>query len=329
MYFKKKESWFESLHTGPKILLVLFIAGIAGLSFFLFYRIYAVDRKIFHLGFIPLLLGLIYELRRVTQKWSTVFISTLIAFLLSFFAFSHEKNEKQYVFDDHLQTWPYFFLGCFVLVSLVVYLISENVNQITEGVTLLFTISINYWILANGYWNDGNVIIKALVVLNWIASLFTLYHSLSYHPLGKVNRVLLSLWYAFTGIILAADNCYKLYQQRNTDLVTSSAESWLLFCQYFLLGVSSIYIVQNLLLAGAYFIPSKNYGELIREAHDAHLKRFSKEQVYIIDAVIIILISVTLFTLNYFYEFVPINFMIWATIALMTPLFYLVHRIVG
>ncbi|MES2850837.1 MAG: hypothetical protein V4685_17385 [Bacteroidota bacterium] len=329
MYFKKKESWFQRLHLGPKILLILFIAAVIALFVFLFNKLYTAEGKILHLYFVPLLLGLMYELKRVTKKWSTVFIVAIVSFLISLLTFSQSKTEKQYVFENHLQMWPYFFLTCFILVALIAYIVSENVTQVTEGITLLFTISINYWIVAYDYWHTGNFIIKALIILNWIASLFTIYHSITYHPLGKENRVVLSLWYAITGLVLAADNCYQLYQLRNMPMVTTSAESWLLFFQYFLLGVSGIYIVQNLLLVAVYFLPSKSYGEMLSDVHDAHLRRFSNEQVYIIDALIVIIISVSLFSLNFIYQFVPVNFMIWATVSIMSLLLYLVHKIIA
>jgi hypothetical protein len=38
---------------------------------------------------------------------------------------------------------------------------------------------------------------------------------------------------------------------------------------------------------------------------------------------------VGLFSLNCFYQFVPVNFMIWATITLMSHLLYLAHKIIG
>lgn len=326
MYFKKRESWFQSMHLGTKIVMFFFIAVMLSVIVFLFNKVYATDKKITHFYFLPLLLGLVFELKRIANKWSTVIITTIISFFLSFLAFSHSKTEKVYSPDAHVQMWPYFFLMFFVVVAFFAYVFSEEVKEITEGITLLFTIAINYWILANGYWNTGTFLIKSLIVINWIASIFTIYHSVTYHSLGKVNRVLLSLWYAITGLVLAAGNCYQLYQLRNVVMVTTSAESWLLFFQYFLLGVSGIYIVQNLLLVAAYFFPVQG---IITEAHSVHLRRFSKEQVYVVDASIVIILSVSLFALNYIYEFVPVNFIIWATVTAMSSLLYMVHKIIG
>lgn len=209
MYFKKKESWFQSMYLGTKIFLFFFVAAMLTVAAFLLNKIYTVDKSITNFYFLPLLLGLVFELKRITKKWSVVGITTIISFYLSFFAFAHSKTESKYEYDSHLQMWPFFFLLFFVVIALIFYLVSENVKQVTEGIALLFTIAFNYWIFANGYWHKGNLLIKTLIILNAVPSLFTVFNSLSYYPLGKTNRVLLSLWYAIVGLVLASDNVYQ------------------------------------------------------------------------------------------------------------------------
>lgn len=329
MYFKRKESWFQSMHLGTKIFMFFFAGVMLTVAGFLLNKIYTTDKNVTHFYFLPLLLGLVFELRRITNKWSTVAVTTIISFYLSFFAFARSKTEGQYSYEGHIQMWPYFFLMFFVVVAMIAYLFTEKVKVITEGITLLFTIAFNYWILANGYFYKGNFLIKGLIIASIIPSLFTIYNALSYQALSKKKRMLLSLWFAIIGLILAVDNCYHLYQMRNAQMVAFSTETWFLFFQYFLLGTSGIYIVQNLLMVGSYFLPSRGYGDMLSEVHSVHLKRFSSEQVYVIDALIVVILSVSLFTLNYIYQFVPINFMIWAIVSTMSALLYIVHKIIA
>ena len=77
------------------------------------------------------------------------------------------------------------------------------------------------------------------------------------------------------------------------------------------------------------YLPGQRYMETIREVNDAHLKRYSKEQVYIVDSIIVLLISLTGFILNYFFQFLPTNFVIWATIVLTPILLLVTHKLLG
>jgi accessory gene regulator protein AgrB len=49
--------------------------------------------------------------------------------------------------------------------------------------------------------------------------------------------------------------------------------------------------------------------------------------VYAVDSIIISIISLTGFVLNYYFQWVPVNFMIWAMITLAPVLLFGVHRI--
>jgi hypothetical protein len=81
-------------------------------------------------------------------------------------------------------------------------------------------------------------------------------------------------------------------------------------------------------MIGAY-LPGKRYMESVREMNEVHLDRFSKEQVYIVDSIIVLIISLTGFTLNYFFQFLPPNFMIWAMVTITPAFLYLTHKFFG
>lgn len=321
---KQRGSWYSRQNTGVQVLLALAFIGLSSATVFLVLKAKATDRKILQLNFIAILLGLVFEYRRLAGKWSTVLITALVAYALSFLAFAKGKSQKVYVFGDHLEMWPYYFLLFFVLIAMVIEY-TRAVKKITEGITLLLTIAINYWILANNYWNTGFLFTKILIIINGLFSLFAVYNALSYRKLGNGARLTLSLWSSVITLILALDNFFKLYRLRDIEHLPSFSDSLLVFLQFFLLGVSSIYIAQNITMIGAY-MPGKGFMQSVRDMNDIHLNRFSQEQVYIADSIIVLIISLTGFGLNYFFQFLPVNLMIWAMITLVPFTLYVIRK---
>jgi hypothetical protein len=324
---RRKKSWISEQYLGTLILLGLFVFGLLFATGYLFSKAATSDRKIFQLNFIALLLGLTFEYKRVVEKWTTVLWTAFAAFIFSFFAFKRDKGETVYSLVEHLESWPYFYLGFFILFSTIVYF-GEGTKKITEGITLLITISINYWIISNGFWNSEYIIIKCLIILNFLLSGFSVFNSLSYRTLGNGTRLLLSIWTALIALTLSIDNILKLYKLRDIEHLPNLNSIIIAFLQFFFLGISSIYIAQNIAFIGAY-LPGKGFMQNVRDINDEHLKRFSKEQVYIADSIIVIIISLTGYLLNYFFDFLPVNFMIWLNITLTPILLFLTHRIFG
>lgn len=324
---RRQQSWFSRQYTGKLILLALVIIGFIIATVYLIQKANVSDRKILQLNFIALLLGLVFEYRRISEKWATVLWTALGAYVLSFFAFAKGKTQRVYIFEDHLEMWPYYFLGAFVLIAMAVQYTSVT-KKLTEGITLLLTIAINYWIIANGYWDTSSIFVKFLIAINALLSIFAFYNAFSYSKLSNGVRLTLSLWSSVIALVLAVDNFLKLYKYRDIEHLPTFSDSALVFLQFFLLGISSIYITQNLTMVLAY-LPGKKYLETVREMNDVHLKRFSNEQVYIVDAIIVLIISLTAFVLNYSFEFLPTNFMIWTTITLTPLLLFLTHKLLG
>ena len=324
---RRKKSWFSEQYLGTLILLGLFVFGLLFATGYLLSKASNADRKIFQLNFIALLVGLTFEYKRIVEKWTTVLWTAFAAFLFSFFAFKRDKGETVYILVDHLENWPYFFLGFFVFFATIVYF-GEGTKKITEGITLLITVSINYWILSNGYWHSEYVAIKVLIILNFLFTGFSIFNSLSYKTLGKGTRLLLSIWTAIITLVLSFDNILKLYKIRDIEHLPNFSSSIIAFLQFFFLGISSIYIAQNIAFIGAY-LPGKGFIQNVRDINQEHLKRYSDEQVYIADSIIVIIITLTGYTFNYFFNFLPVNFMIWLNITLTPVLLFLTHRILG
>ena len=301
------------------------ILTLISLLFYLFYRIYTNDKEILHLYFLPLVLGLTIEYWRISKNFQTVLLTAFGALVLSLINFLPGKHEHGYNFENHLGFWPYAFLGTYIFISMIIQF-SKATKQLTEGITLLLTLAINYWIFSNEYWNSEYVIIKFLILINGIFSAYSIFHSLSYKNHSKTSAFILSVWSSIITLVLSIDNILKTYQNKDIENMQSLSEGSFAFLQFFLLGISSIYIAQNLVMLGA-FLPGKNYLDTVREITDVHIERYSDEQVYIFDAVLVLVISFIAFGINHKFQFLPTNLMIWTMISI-TPYYVIaVNRI--
>lgn len=289
------------------------------------HRIATSNRKILQLNFAAIMLGLVFEFRRLEGKWSPVLWTFAFVYILSFLAFLPGKHERHYVFEEHLANWPWYFLFTFIIGAMAV-LSTRLEASYTEGITLLLCLAFNYWIFAHHYWQTGNGFIKSLILLNGIFSVFALYHAFSYRKHSKSSRLLLSIGSSVIILILATDNIVQLISRRNIETAPDLSEAIVTFLEYFLLGISGIYLAQHLFLVLAY-LPGKDFMKTVRETNDSHLSRFSGEQVFVSDAVIIALVSLIGFILNNYFNFLPVNAMIWITLAFAPGFLWLIKKI--
>ena len=321
----KRDNWFTELYLGSKIIIITIILAIVLLSCYLLYKVYINDKEILHLYFLPLILGLTVEYWRVSKRIQIVLLTALGAFGLSLFNFLPSKYEHGYSFENNLEFWPFAFLGTYVFIAMIIQF-TKVTKRLTEGITLLLTLSINYWVLSNDYWNSEYLIIKILIVLNGLFSIYSIFHSISYRRHSKASVFILSVWSSIITLILSFDNILKVYHNRDIEQMASLSESTFAFLQFFFLGISSIYIAQNIIMVGA-FLPGKHYLETVREIAEIHIERYSDEQVYLFDAVLVLIISLVAFAVNYRFQYMPTNFMIWSLITI-TPYYVMgVNRI--
>lgn len=130
--------------------------------------------------------------------------------------------------------------------------------------------------------------------------------------------------------VFAIENIIKVFS--NQDIWSSNFLSQGLFIglQYFFLGISAVYIMQNyILLAG--FLPSKtgNYKNEFKANINYHIDRFSDKQLYIGNALFCILYAVSLYGFNYQYHVLPRNTMIWFVIFSYALIIQLIEVIVS
>lgn len=296
--------------------LLLTIGGLLATVFFgyVFYRTYQSEKTLISIMIIPLIMGIIFENKRLSTDWKTIVLKIFGALLLSVFAFIPRKNEQNYSFESHIETWPFWFIFFFVLIS-VIYHNKKIVPKLTEGITLLQSISITYWIVDIGFLNFKNVFVYILIGIGVVFCIISFIHAFSYIKLTRNARLFLSIWSSIIMIIFAVDHIYRVF---NFDYFNDykMLNDGLNIIQYFLLGVALIYIFQNAFMLLVYLPDKYNWYNKeqmkeIRKMNKTHIDRYSKSQINIIDAVVALIFTTGIYYWNYNYQMMPRHTLIW------------------
>lgn len=274
-------------------------------------------RKLMRISLISLFLGLLVENYRITKDWLrllNVFVGTYFL-SLTWFLFNRKLKIEQII-----EFWPFFFIGIFLLISLILY--SEKLTQkLTEGFTLLLSLAFIYWLIENGIFNFDTFLNSILTLLTVFFSGFSIFNSLSYVELNKFRRLWLSIWTTVIVLVISLDNAILVFKNTYNDYIPIY-ENLFLALQYFLFGISSVYTAQNLFMFFSLLDKSSR-----RKAKKSHTQRYSESQVSIKDSVFCILFSGMTYFLNYYFNILPKNLMIWSVIFVFPILLSLIKNI--
>jgi fatty acid desaturase len=281
------------------------------------------NRRLFTWSFIALFLGLLLESYFIFRKLNSILNCFTVSFFVSLFTFLPGKREKIYNLQNHIELWPYFFLISFII-GIIILKQKEVTSKQTEGTTLLQSLALVYCLVDYKFF-DNIDFLKALIVLVIVgAVLFSLVNALTDINLGKSNRLFLSIWSSFVLMCFAIDNIIRVFSNGDIDQQNSLMMSVEVAIQYFFVGISSVYVVQNIYMLLA-FLPEKNtkYKQTLYAAKKMHLDRYSDLQVSIIDALLCICYCALFFVLNSIYNFIPRHTMIWFVIVTFPILLHL------
>ena len=286
------------------------------------YRVSISERKLLAFSFVPLLLGILLESYRITKNWKIVLSKSAIAYFFSFIAFLPGKRETNYNFDNHIELWSQAFLLGFLLISISMFK-EKTISKLTEGLTLLFSLSFLYWSLDIGFFSLDfeHWFFSFLQLISVVFILFSLINAFTKITLSKTNRLWLSIWSTIVMVIISVDNVFAIYGKGDLETSRYFSDNLLLGIQYFLLGISAIYVFQNLILLTG-FLPDRTqvYPKTLKETLKDHVERYSEEQVSPIDSLICVLYCGVFYYLNYSFSILPRNSMIWIVI-ISFPLF--------
>jgi hypothetical protein len=302
---------------GLASVLQIFCIGLMFLAFYGLSKHRQTNSLLVPLSVFALLTGVIFEGRRLTEKWSSVFYISLASFVFSLICFLPGKQEHTYIFDNHVAAWPYCFLVTFALIAVIVY--KDKVTpRLTEGITLLQSIALIYWLIDQKVFEWTGWFIYIITILVSVFTLVSLFNAFTHFHLSRTNRLLLSLWSSVIMLVFAIDNIYKTFQNRAIEEASNLDEKMVIFVEYFLLGVSSIYLLQNFIMLMS-FLPGRGtffnyqYFRDVRELKDDHIDRYSEDQVKIFHSFLVLVIVGTAFYFNFRYDFLPRNLAIWST----------------
>jgi hypothetical protein len=308
----------------------LFSIPIIVFTIYIFYRTSISDHRIFPLSFIFLLLGLVFESFRVLESWKSVYLFLLGSYLFSLVGFLPGKHESTYSFESHLEPFPYIFLICYTF-GFALFKIKETTERLTEGITLLLSIAFIYWVIDHNIWNIDIWFIKCLVIISLIFSLFSVIGSLMRITLSKRIRLTLSIWSSIILLLFAIENIYGVYQNQDIETSKYFSQGLSIAVQFFLLGVSGIYIAQNTMMI-LEFLPGKEtffnsvYFKELKDLENRHIERYSAQQINPRDSLITIVLLGSTYILNYKFNFLPRQTLIWSTFVLVPLFFRLVYQ---
>lgn len=306
--------------------MIVGVLGIA-LTIYIAYRASISERKLFSVSLIALFAGLLFESFRISKNWKDIVFEFIGAYFFSLFCFLPGKREKVYDFETHIELWPYYFIIFFALFFVV---ISEDkvTAKLTEGITLLQSLSLIYWTIDYGFINFHNWFSITILTIVFIFSAFSILNALTYIRLTKTIRLTLSIWSSIIMFAFAIDNIIRVFSNQDIERSKYLSQGLYIGLQYFLLGVSAVYILQNFILL-LNFLPSRN-GNYMKDLHEnkiAHINRFSDKQVLIIYSIICIVFATTFYYLNYHFQILPRHTMIWLVFSTFPIIVNLTNRI--
>lgn len=299
--------------------LMPYIYALLGLSsillLYISYRMYITERHLISISVFALIAGAMYETKYITKDSRTILMTAAISFLLSFATFLPGKRERYYDFENHIQTWPYVFLVLFLFFTIVFN--KEKVTpKLTEGTTLLQSIAIIYWVIDFGLLNTSNVFLISLLFFGLLFSVFSIVHTLTNLELTRTSRLILSIWSTIIFVLFAVENIIRTFQNQQIENTENIVSGIYIGLQYFLLGVSGVYILQSYIMLIA-FLPGKNsffnkqYFKELKELKSDHINRYSLQQIDISHSLFCIIFTGGIFYLNHQYKIVPKHIAIW------------------
>lgn len=296
---------------------ILLIAITIPFYFYLFYVAFQSEKNLIPLTMIALVFGLMYQSFKITKSIEKIIIYLMISAFLSLLAFTQGDNESIYVFVDHLEFWVYCYLFIFLLIMSI-----QHDKQMTlpfgEGLSLLFCLAFLYWLFENHLIDFSFILTQVLSVIAILVTTFSVLHALFKIQHNQISRFILSISTCIAIVVLSLNNLFQLMDQGDLGLNKTWTENFILLIQYFLLGVSALFLFQNVMLLLQY-LPNRytrSYFSDIKQNTQTHIKRFSEDQISWVEAIFCLCISIFAYTLNYYFRIIPPNMCIWLVIFL-------------
>ena len=279
---------------------------------------------------IPIILGIIFELRRLNSSWKSIIIEILAALGFSLIvALITAKNEHGFSFDGQINFLPYVFIFSFTCAAIITYVIKgegEKLAQnLTEGIVFLQSLAIIYFVIDFVDVREMDVLIIILLAIGFSFCLFSFYFAFTKTEHSDTVKFVLIIWSSIIMVIFGIIYVYQVFNMKlSVDL--SLKENIISFIQYFLLGTSGIYILANLYMVFGFLPGKKESSEDYRirkiELKYLHISRFKDDQLSIYTTLFILFFAGFTFYLNYEFDYLPSHTLIWLMFTLFPIIIY-------
>lgn len=254
--------------------------------------------------------GILFESYRISKESKSILYALLCAYFISLVVFFPE-GKGVYHFEEKIKRLPY--VLCF---SYLIILIASHkkiiIPRLTEGVTLLLSVSFIYWLSGKELLNFETWYSSIITIVTLLFSLISVINGLFLVKLSKLNRLILSVWSTIIVFVIGVDNFIDLMGYVNFDGHNGFSDTFKIAIQYFLFGMSCIYLVQNFFLL-LLLVPSKEDKDniLFYENIRDHYGRYSESQVKRLFSIFCIIYCFVFFYLNHTIKILPVNTIIW------------------
>lgn len=328
---KTKEPKFLGEGIGCWMNLLAIIGGPALiLLFFSVKRIIEIDKQLISYTIFPIILGIVFELKRLKSSWREIGGKIIFALAISpLIAFLPDKNEQDYNFNNHIQILPFVFILVFLIIS-IIYFIGKNekeklVPKISEGIVLLQSLSIIYLIISLDYFVRINPFKAILLIVGSIFVLVSFFYAFTKHEHTRFSSIFLSVWSSIITMIFAINFIIRTFKNQFAMDYTLEYNIAIVL-QYFLLGTSSIYMLRNAYLIFGY-LPSRgetssDYKKRRKEISQIHFSRFSNTQINLWSSIFCTVFICVVFIANSYLDIFSPYTLIWLIFTFFPYLIY-------
>ena len=248
---------------------------------------------------------------RISKDWKLTILKIFGSLILSLVVFMDKTGLTQDRIQETLTIWSYTFIAVFGITSML-YHNEKVILKMSEGISLLQSISFIYWI--NEMYREEILNHYIIVFIVSSFSILSIYNSFSYKKLSPNNKLALSLWSSMIMIVFSIETFFSIIKNENHKI---SEIPFLIttYLEYFILGVSLVYLLKNAQLLSRYF-PDKSEGykkfkKRIGKVNQIQINRYSDNQLKRKDTLFALIVLPLIYFSNYQYELFEPRLLIW------------------
>lgn len=281
-------------------------------------------------AYLAFLIGKTAELRKITGDWWSVVKILGCAAIFSMIVFLPTKGGPVRSFEEQLESIPILFALSSLIATSAFYR-EKLTSEIGEGISLLHSLALLYYLLELA--RAGTIspmwLIPCIVPAAWAIT-----HALTKIDLGLKDRLWLSLWSSLISLIFGVVYLLRVLEMDNVEQLVAAGSylrAAIISSDFFLLGASGVYLLQNAMMLLLY-IPGRNnlgsgtYMAQVENLNRQHIRRFSSDQVDRRDALFALILVGGMFIANYFFQLTRPEFVVWLSLVVAPVLIGIFSR---